>query len=110
MKLIDTGIEFEVKIARSFFSRAIGLLFKKKLSDKECLLITPCNSVHTIGMQYSIDVVFIDAFGCITDIYYNVPPFKVLNGSKRASSVVEFLGGTLEKFCLDRGMYLFIGR
>ena len=41
-------------------------------------------------MQYNIDVVFIDAFGYITDIYYNVQPFRIVSGSNNACSVVEF--------------------
>lgn len=108
MKLVSSQREFEVKIARNFFSRAFGLLFKKKLSDKECLLIIPCNSIHTMGMRYSIDVVFIDAFGYVTDIYYEVPPFKVLNGSKQACSVVEFLGGSLKNEELKLDELFFI--
>lgn len=108
MKLVSSQRKFEVKIARNFFSRAFGLLFKKKLSDKECLLITPCKSIHTIGMRYNIDVVFIDAFGYITDIYYDVSPFKVLSASKEACSVIEFLGGELKNEELKLNELFFI--
>jgi len=73
-----------------------------------CLLITPCRSVHTIGMLYNIDIVFIDAFGYITDIYYNIKPFKVITASVHACSVVEFLGGTLEQLDLSKNNHLFI--
>lgn len=108
MKLVSGQIEFDVKIARNFFSRAFGLLFRKKLKSNECLLITPCKSIHTIGMRYNIDVVFIDAFGYITDIYCDVKPFRVINASNEASSVVEFLGGTLAQYQLCKNESLFI--
>lgn len=99
---------FEIIIARSFFSRACGLLFRKKLTHTQCLLITPCHSVHTIGMRYNIDIVFIDAFGYITNIYYDVKPFRVVSDSMTACSVLEFLGGTLEQFHLKKNDHLFI--
>lgn len=112
MRLVDMYLNhsneiFEIIIARSFFSRACGLLFRKKLTYIQCLLISPCHSVHTIGMRYNIDIVFIDAFGYITDIHYNVQPFKIVSGSKMACSAVEFLGGTLEQFNLKKNDLLF---
>ncbi|TCB38024.1 DUF192 domain-containing protein [Acinetobacter sp. ANC 4910] len=107
MYLNQSGEKFEIVFARNFFSRAAGLLFREKLNNRQCLLITQCRSVHTIGMHYNIDVVFIDAFGHITDIYYNVKPFNVLIASPEACSVVEFLGGILESFNLSKHETLF---
>lgn len=107
MYLNSTNAVFEVIFARTFISRACGLLLRKKLNYGECLLITPCSSIHTIGMRYSIDVVFIDALGYITDIYYNVPPFRIRCSSKSSCSAVEFLGGTLQDFKLNKNDLLF---
>ena len=108
MYLNHSSEKFEIIIAKSFLARAGGLLFRKKLTDTQCLLITPCRSIHTIGMRYNIDIVFIDSFGYITDIYYNVKPFKVITVSVHACSVVEFLGGTLEQLDLSKNNHLFI--
>ncbi|MFW1981818.1 DUF192 domain-containing protein [Acinetobacter guillouiae] len=107
MYLSQSNEKFEILVARSFVARASGLLFRKKLNHQQCLLITPCRSVHTIGMRYNIDIVFIDAFGYLTDIHYNVKPFKIVIASASACSVVEFLGGTLEKFDLNKNEILF---
>ncbi len=98
MYLNNSNIKFEVFTATNFFSRAAGLLFRKKLKENQCLLISPCTSIHTIGMRYNIDIVFIDAFGYVTDIHYDVEPFRVVSSSRNACSVVEFLGGTLRKY------------
>lgn len=107
MYLNQSGEKFEILVAKSFLARAGGLLFRKKLMSRQCLLITPCRSIHTIGMRYSIDIIFIDAFGYITDIHYDVKPFKVVSASANACSVVEFLGGTLSRFDLDENRSLF---
>jgi uncharacterized membrane protein (UPF0127 family) len=66
------------------------VFYLEKLTDRQCLLITPCRSIHTIGMRYNIDIIFIDAFGYITDIHYDVKPFKVVSASANACSVLSF--------------------
>lgn len=110
MYLNQNSEKFEIHVANSFLGRAAGLLFRKKLAHTQCLLITPCRSIHTIGMCYTIDIVFIDAFGYITDVHYNVKPFKVITASVDTCSVVEFLGGTLEQFDLQKKVLLFINK
>jgi uncharacterized membrane protein (UPF0127 family) len=49
-----------VRIADHFVARALGLLVGAPLDLAEGLMIAPCASIHTIGMRYPIDVVFID--------------------------------------------------
>lgn len=46
-------------IADNFFTRLIGLLRHKNLTTHQALLIKPCNSVHTLGMRFSIDILFL---------------------------------------------------
>ena len=52
--------QLRIRSADSFASRALCLLVGKPLAADEGLLIAPCSSIHTIGMRYSIDVVFLD--------------------------------------------------
>jgi uncharacterized membrane protein (UPF0127 family) len=49
-----------VRVADRFYSRALGLLVGAPLGPDEGLLIAPCASIHTIGMRYPLDVVFLD--------------------------------------------------
>lgn len=58
----NTGLELATAAwnADTLFSRLKGLLGTEGLPDGQGLLITPCNSVHMIGMKYAIDVVFLD--------------------------------------------------
>jgi len=49
-----------VRVADTFAARALGLLVGPPLDPAEGLLIAPCSSIHTIGMRYPIDVVFVD--------------------------------------------------
>ncbi|QQD73163.1 DUF192 domain-containing protein [Acidithiobacillus ferrivorans] len=51
----------EVQMAASFLDRLQGLLGKAELSNQQGLLLTACGSVHTVGMRFPIDVIFLDA-------------------------------------------------
>ena len=44
----------KVKIADKFFSRLLGLMFRKNLESNHGLLIVPCNSIHMLFMRFSI--------------------------------------------------------
>jgi uncharacterized membrane protein (UPF0127 family) len=55
-----TGLAGKAAIADSPRTRRRGLLGSRELPDGEGLLIIPCRQVHTFGMQYPIDVVFVD--------------------------------------------------
>ncbi len=54
------GGRLVARIATRFTARARGLLGGPPLELDEALLIAPCSSIHTFGMRYPIDVVFLD--------------------------------------------------
>jgi uncharacterized membrane protein (UPF0127 family) len=49
----------KVMIANTFLKRLKGLLTSNGLEEDEGLIIKPCNSVHSFGMRFSIDLVFL---------------------------------------------------
>src|SRR5580658_9539426 len=49
-----------LEVADSGAKRNKGLLGRKGLSAGEGLWIVPCESVHTFGMQFSIDLVYLN--------------------------------------------------
>jgi len=79
---------FTIKKANTFRARLLGLMFKKSMAPNEALLIEPCNSVHTCWMRFPIDVLFMDANGCILEIRENVQPFRLV-WNRRARAVLE---------------------
>jgi hypothetical protein len=90
----------EIIEAASFFSRLSGLITRKKLKDSEGFLIENCSSIHTIGMRYSIDVVFLDRENCVLKIYYGIKPFRVTPFIKNAFYALETIAGTIKKTSL----------
>ncbi|NMB38724.1 MAG: DUF192 domain-containing protein [Firmicutes bacterium] len=50
----------EIMHADSYWRRFRGLLGKKELQFGEGLLLTPCKAVHSIGMRFSLEIIYLD--------------------------------------------------
>ena len=81
--------------ARTPWSRMIGLLGRSRLDVGDGLLLSPAWSIHTWFMRIAIDVVFIDDNGRVLRIYPELPPWRLVSGTRKARTVLEFGAGTL---------------
>ena len=95
----------KVRIADGFFSRLRGLLWSKPINKTEGLLLRPCNSIHTAGMAYPIDVVFLSATFQVLRVVPNCNPWRIAN-EKEAQQTLELLAGQAAVFDLKPGMQL----
>jgi uncharacterized membrane protein (UPF0127 family) len=82
-------------IADTSAKRRTGLLKHKGLSPGEGLWIVPSEGVHTFGMKFAIDVVFLNRQRKILKIRPNMGKAR-MSLSLRAHSVLELPAGTLE--------------
>lgn len=82
----DMGVD--VSITETARERMRGLLGRSALGSGEALLLDRCGSVHTFGMRFAIDVVFLDRRHCIVAIHHVVPRRRVLF-SPRATHTLE---------------------
>lgn len=80
-------------IADSSVKRKIGLLKHTRLEAGDGLWITPCEAVHTIGMKFAIDVLFLDKKRRVLKIRHAMPRWRI-SGSLFAHSVLELPSGT----------------
>jgi uncharacterized membrane protein (UPF0127 family) len=81
--------------AQNFNERRIGLLNTPELPAGGGMWINPCQSIHTHGMQYAIDVVFLDQLGQVTQVHPKVRPGHHGIRSFNAASVLELPVGTI---------------
>lgn len=91
------------KVADSFIKRLIGLIFKKDLKDEEGLLICPCAQVHTFGMKYCIDVVFLSQDNIILGIEQRIKPKRISRYIRGSKKVLEMKEGMTEIYGLKKG-------
>lgn len=84
-----------VDVADSSETRRRGLLKHTGLRTGQGLWIVPCEGVHTFGMKFDIDVVFLNKKRKVLKIRKAMPKRR-LALCLRAHSVVELPAGTLE--------------
>ena len=82
-------------IADTFWSSLLGLMGKPDLPQGSGLLLIPCQSVHTIGMRFPIDVVFMNKQGTIIHLIKNMKPWRVSKHMIKARCVLELSAGTI---------------
>jgi uncharacterized membrane protein (UPF0127 family) len=90
----QTKLATSVEVASSGARRSKGLLGRKGLAPGEGLWIVPCEAVHTFGMQFSLDLVYLDRKHRIRKIKKNVPPWRI-SACLTAHSVVELPAGSI---------------
>ncbi|HSH98542.1 MAG: DUF192 domain-containing protein [Methylophilaceae bacterium] len=95
----------QVWLAKNVLQRMRGLLFRKPLERGQAMLIRPCSSIHTIGMSYPLDIVFIDAQGIVLKTLRNVRPLRMAFAIN-AYAAIEFYAGEIERIEIQLGDYL----
>jgi hypothetical protein len=79
----------KIKTAESFDDRRMGLLNRDHFPVGEGLHIVPCDSIHTVGMSFSIDVAFLDENGMVLETVSDLQPGMRRIGCDRAVSALE---------------------
>jgi uncharacterized membrane protein (UPF0127 family) len=85
-----------MRVANGFRARLLGLAFRRRAAEP--LLIPRCRSVHTFGMRFAIDVVFLDAGGRVLRVVKRVPPCRIVS-CRGARAVVEIPAGERDRSC-----------
>ncbi len=91
----NTSLGDRIRLADTSLSRFVGLLGKKSLRPGTGLWIMPSNGVHTFGMAFSIDVVFLDAKHRVVQLRENLRPFRLTSLNWSARSVLELPVATI---------------
>lgn len=83
-----------VEVADHGAQRSKGLLGRAGLGAGEGLWILPCEAVHTFGMRFPIDLVYIDRKKRVKKVRSDVVPWR-MSACLSAHSVVELPRGTV---------------
>ena len=82
-----------ITIANNCIQRAMGLIGRSGLSPDEGLLIPRCCRVHTVGLRFAIDAVFLDADGIVVAVFSGLFPWKYTPRIEGAVSCLELAAG-----------------
>lgn len=106
----ETFLSFRVAVADSVLSRLVGLLGKRSLKHDSGVWIVPANSIHTVGMLFSFDLVMIDKDFRVVNVREMVRPFRIVWPKLRAESVLELPQHTIFRSRTEIGDQLVIDR
>lgn len=84
-------------VANSAWTRLRGLLGHKPLQAGEGLLLRGEKAIHTIGMGFVIDVLFLDRAGRVKHLIPNMVPWRASRFISAAADVLEMPAGTLAR-------------
>jgi len=90
-KTRETFVATEATVADSYLRRLVGLLGKTKRWTRPGtgLWIVPSSGVHTIGMLFPIDLIFLSKDKEVIHVEEYVRPFRISKVSLKANSVLE---------------------
>jgi uncharacterized membrane protein (UPF0127 family) len=86
-----------VSIADTQWGRLRGLIGRLRLRCDEGLWVVPSQGVHTIGLTFPIDVVYLDANSRVIHVVEHLGPFRAGPLRRRSRSVLEL--PTRSVFC-----------
>jgi uncharacterized protein len=92
----QTEVATCVEVADDSAKRRKGLLGRTRLLPGEGLWIVPCESVHTLGMLFPIDLVYLDRDKRVKKVRNGVPPWR-FSACLSAHSVIELAPGTVHR-------------
>jgi hypothetical protein len=90
----QTPVASCVIVADKGARRRKGLLGRERLLPGEGLWILPCEAVHTFGMQFPIDLIYLDRRHQVKKVKSNVLPWGI-SACLSAHSVLELVSGTI---------------
>jgi uncharacterized membrane protein (UPF0127 family) len=96
-------------IADTSLKRQKGLLGRDKLLDGSALWIVPCESIHTFGMRFPIDVLYLDRRQKVRKVLRAMRPWR-LSVCVFAHSVLELPAGVIGRTNTQAGDQLLLLR
>jgi uncharacterized protein len=92
-----SGVPIATTVETAFDSsaRRRGLLGRDSLPASHALIIAPSSLVHTFGMRFSIDVMFVARDGVVLKLRRRLPPRRIA-GRIGSFAVVELAPGQID--------------
>lgn len=99
IRRVATGmaIASRAEMACSWRQRAVGLLGHRSLPAGNGLIFPRCRAIHTVGMRFPIDTVFVNRDWVVVGLQEAVAPGRLLWPVWRAWGVIELPAGVIRQ-------------
>jgi uncharacterized protein len=85
----ESFLSLAVTRSHTHFARLKGLLGRMKLKSDEGIWLAPSRGIHTIGMLFPIDLIYLDESNRVLDVIEHLGPFRVSPIRMKCASVLE---------------------
>jgi len=82
-------LSLDTSVGDTQFARLRGLLGRRELKSDHGLWLVPCQGIHTIGLLFPIDVVWLDADHRVVHVTEYLQPFRITSIRRNCHSVLE---------------------
>lgn len=88
-------INLGVSAADTTLARLRGLLGRLRLRSDEALWVVPSRGIHTFGLLFQIDVIYLDSECRVVHLIENLGPLRFAPIRLRCASVLELPAGAI---------------
>ena len=101
-------IAHEVRIVHSLGARWLALSREQSLPTRAGLLLSPARGIHTLGMRFAVDVVFLSRQMRVVGFASRLPPWRVLLAPRGTGRVLELAAGQIAATGLETGAFIVV--
>ena len=92
------------RVADTFYTRLVGLLNDRHpLEFGGGMWIVPCNSIHSLGMRFTFDAIFLDKNLRVVHLVREMKPWRISKMVFSAHSVLELPAGLISQTATELG-------
>jgi uncharacterized membrane protein (UPF0127 family) len=85
----ETFLSLAVVAADNTYARLKGLIGRLRLRSDEGLWVVPSRGIHTIGVYFPIDIVYLDEGHRVIHVEESFPAFRVAPWRTQSASVLQ---------------------
>lgn len=104
----ESFLSLGVTAADTHLSRLRGFLGRLKLSSDEGLWIVPCQGIHSIGLLFQIDLIYLDENNKVVHLVEHFGTFRIAPIRRDTASVLEMRTRTIYSSHTQLGDQLLI--
>jgi uncharacterized protein len=82
-------LSLDVAAADTIFSRLRGFIGRLKLRSDEGIWVVPSRGIHTLGLLFPLDLIYLDAHYRVIHLVEYFPSFRIAPLKTQAESVLE---------------------
>jgi uncharacterized protein len=101
-------LSLEVTAADTIFSRLRGLIGRLKLRSDEGIWVVPSRGIHTLGLLFPLDLIYLDEHHRVIHLVEYFPSFRIAPLKTQAESVLELATHTIYSSQTQSGDQLVI--